>query len=96
MNSSIANNSNYLSQIGYVITLTDKYNNVNILHYLSLKYKYITRSVLASKLYGIAYRFDTRVIIKIMKGILGLKKLLHTIYTNSKLLYEYLINLGTT
>ena len=37
-----ANNSNYSSQIGYVIVLADEENNANIIHWSSTKYKRVT------------------------------------------------------
>ena len=62
---SFANNYDLSSQIGFVITLTDKNNKANILHWLFIKCKRVTRSVLASELYGIAYGFDTGAVIKV-------------------------------
>ena len=52
---------------------------------------------MASELYGIAYGFDTGAVIKItIKKILQLKRLLITLYTDSKSLYNYLVKLKTT
>ena len=62
--SSFANNPDYSSQIGYVIVLADNKDQANILHWSSVKCKRITRSVLASELYGMAHGFDTGASIK--------------------------------
>jgi hypothetical protein len=60
-----------------------------------MKYKRVTRSVLASKLYKIAYSFDIGNLVKSMiNKVLEIKVLL-VIYIDSKSLYEYLIKLGT-
>ena len=59
-----ANNNDLLSQIGFVIVLTDRNQSANILYWSSIKYKRVTRSVLASKLYALAYGFDIRAAIK--------------------------------
>ncbi|RAL61913.1 hypothetical protein DID88_002402 [Monilinia fructigena] len=55
---SFANNKDYSSQIGYVIIMMDKHNNANIIHWSSIKCKRVTRSVLASELYGLVQGFD--------------------------------------
>ena len=51
--------------------LADKNNKANILHWSLIKYKRVTRSVLALELYVIAHGFDIRTTIKlIIKKIL--------------------------
>ena len=59
-----ANNEDLSSQIGFVIALADSINKVNIVHWSSIKYKRVTRSVLALELYAMAYRFDIRAVLK--------------------------------
>jgi hypothetical protein len=61
---SFANNKDISSQIGFIIILTDHNQSVNILHWSSIKYKQVTRSVLASELYALAHGFDIRAAIK--------------------------------
>jgi len=62
---------------------------------LSTKYKRVTRSVLASELYGIAYGFNIGDLVKsIIDKVLEIEVLL-VIYIDSKSLYEYLVKLGT-
>ena len=61
-----------------------------------MKYKRITRSVLASKLYSIAYSFNIGGLVKsIINKALEIKVLL-VVYIDSKSLYECLVKLGTT
>jgi hypothetical protein len=93
---SFANNLDNTSQIGFVITLADGSNNANIIHWSSIKCKRVTRSVLASELYGMAHGFDYGVVLKTT-----IEKILQTdlplvICTDSKSLYECLVKLGTT
>jgi hypothetical protein len=60
-----------------------------------MKYKRVTRSVLASKLYRIAHGFDIGGLVKfIINKVLEIEVLL-VIYIDSKSLYEYLVKLGT-
>ena len=58
------NNKDLLLQIGYILVLTDLLNKVNIVYWSLVKYKRVTKSVLASKLYTIAYSFNIGVVIK--------------------------------
>jgi hypothetical protein len=61
-----------------------------------MKYKRVTRSILASKLYSIAHGFDIGSLVKIIiNRILEIEVPL-VIYIDSKSLYEYLVKLGTT
>jgi hypothetical protein len=91
-----ANNRDLSSQIGYVLVLADGIGYTNIIHWFSTKYKRVTRSVLASELYGIAYGFDMGISVKsIIDRVLEIELLL-VVYTDSKSLYKYLIKLGTT
>jgi hypothetical protein len=98
VDASFANNKDSSSQIGYIIVLADAQNNANILHWSSTKCKRITRSVLASEMYGMANGFDAAAAIKST-----LTQLLHlleplplVLCTDSKSLYECLVKLGTT
>jgi hypothetical protein len=60
-----------------------------------MKYKRVTRSILASKLYNIAYSFNIGGLVKsIINKALEIEVLL-VIYIDSKSLYEYLVKLGT-
>jgi hypothetical protein len=66
IDASFANNKNLSSQIGFVIILTDRNQSVNVLHWSLIKCKRVTRSVLASKLYALAYSFNIGAAIKSM------------------------------
>jgi len=60
-----------------------------------MKYKRVTRSILASKLYNVAHGFNISSLVKtIINRILEIEVLL-VIYIDSKSLYEYLVKLGT-
>src|SRR6266496_3833994 len=61
---SFANNKDLSSQIGFIIVLIDRNRTVNIIHWSLIKCKRVTRSVLASELYALAYRFDIGAAIK--------------------------------
>jgi hypothetical protein len=61
-----------------------------------MKYKRVTRSILASELYSIIHGFNIGAIVKsIVNRALEIDLLL-VVYIDSKSLYEYLIKLGTT
>ena len=51
-------------QISYVIILANVTKKANIIYWSLIKCKKVTRSVLASKLYRIAYGFNIAVAIK--------------------------------
>ena len=70
--------------------------HANIVYWQSIKYKRVTRSVLAFKLYVIALGFDQGSVIKAtLESILNKKQILLVICTNSCLLFDYLVKLGT-
>jgi hypothetical protein len=82
-----------------MIVLANKNNNANILYWLSIKYKRVICSILASELYIMNHGFDILVslksiIEKILGFILNLSILLFIICINSKSVYNYLIKLG--
>lgn len=93
---SFANNKDLSSQIGYILVLADSSNNANILHWSSIKCKRVTRSVLASELYGMVHGFDMGASIKATIEVILQIKLPLIICTDSRSLYDCLVKLGTT
>jgi hypothetical protein len=84
------------SQIGFVLVLADVAGNVNLLHWTLIKYKRVTRSILASELYAMIHRFNTGALIKsIIKRALKINLPL-VLYIDSKSLYNCLVRLGIT
>lgn len=108
---SFANNSDMTSQLGLLIVLaTENHTNIattpefeisgNIVHWNSSKCKRVTRSVLASELYGMVNGFDSAIALrttlhKIMKT-LDLPQIPAILCSDSKSLYDCLVKLGTT
>ena len=93
---SFANNKDLSSQIGYVLVLSDASNKANIIHWSSIKCKRVTRSVLASELYGMTHGFDIGAAIKsTLDKVLQVSVPL-VLCTDSKSLYDCLVRLGTT
>lgn len=79
-----------------MITLIDSDNKANIIYWLSIKCKRVSKNVLASKLYTMVYRFDVGAVLKlIIKNILKLP-IPMIFYINLKLLYNCLVKLDTT
>jgi len=96
IDASFAGNSNYSSQLGYVLCLMDKHGTGNIIHYGSAKSKRIVRSVLSAELYGMVYGFDNASVMRnTLEDFLG-RKVKLSIYTDSKCLFDALISLNTT
>ena len=88
------NNKDLFLQIGYVLVLVNKEGNTNIFYWSSIKCKRVTRSVLASELYRIGYRFDIGVSVKLTIEKALKINLLLVLCTNSKSLYDCLVKLG--
>ena len=93
---SFANNKDLSSQMDYVIVMTDATKAANIVHWSSVKCKRVTRSVLASELYGMAHGFDIGVAIKATTEHILSVELPMVLCTDSKSLYDCLVRLGTT
>jgi hypothetical protein len=113
---SFANNKDFSSQIRYVMILADENETPtangnpngtdrftikgNLIHYSSTKCKRVTRSVLASEIYGMAGGVNMAVAvnttIKMITDQLGFSHPAIIVYTDSYSLYECLVKLGTT
>jgi hypothetical protein len=105
---SFANNHDLTSQLGYLVILanetmgtSDTFQLVgNLIHYSSTKSKRITRSVLASEVYGMvagvdmAYAISTT--LRQITNRLGIPPVQTVVCTDSYSLYECLVKLGTT
>ncbi|KHJ30736.1 hypothetical protein EV44_g3716 [Erysiphe necator] len=94
--SSFANNRDCSSQIGYIIVLIDKYNKANIIHWSSIKCKRVTKSVLASELYGMTHGFDAGGALKSTLEAILSRPIPLVLAIDSKSLYDCLVKLGTT
>jgi len=93
---SFTNNKDLSLQIGYIIILADATKKANIIHWSSVKCKRVTWSVLVSELYSMAYGFDIGVAIKsTVDKILQINFPL-MLCTDSKSLYDCLVQLRTT
>ena len=105
---SFANNKDFSSQIGYLIILANEtfiesnefVVNGNLIHYSSTKSKRVTRSVLASEIYGMVGGVDMAIAINttlhMINEQLDLPKVSIVVCTDSYSLYECLVKLGTT
>lgn len=91
-----ANNKDLSSQIGYILVLADAIDKINIVHWSSIKYKRVTRSILVLKLYEIAHSFDIAAAVKSILDKVLRTNILLVFYTNSRSLYQCLVKLGTT
>ena len=106
VNSSFVNNKDFSSQISYLIIFINETKRTNkfvikgnLIHYSSTKNKRVTKSVLASKIYGIVEGVNIAIaintIIKIIIRQLGFLYTLIIVYTDLYLLYKYLVKLST-
>jgi hypothetical protein len=105
---SFANNKDLSSQLGFVLMLVNESTDVdntfsirgNVIHYSSTKCKRVTRSVLASEIYGMVNGFDIAIAIattlRMITERLGIPVIPLFICTDSYSLYECLVKLGTT
>ena len=104
---SFANNKDFSSQIGYEIILANESTQGeefkitgNLIHWSSTKSKRVTRSVLASEIYGMVGGVDMAIAIgttiKMIMDQLGFGKIPTIVCTDSYSLYECLVKLGTT
>ena len=106
---SFANNKDYSSQIGFIIILANESTTIpgnvfqisgNLIHYSSTKCKRVTRSVLASEIYGMVAGMDIAIAIgttlRMITEQLDLPSIPMVMCTDSYSLYECLVKLGTT
>ncbi|PVH68173.1 hypothetical protein DL98DRAFT_441815, partial [Cadophora sp. DSE1049] len=107
INKSFANNKNLNSQIKFVLAIgseTEKSTSFtlfsNIIYTSFIKYKRVTRAVLASELYTIIARVNILIFLatttNIITNKLGFLKLITIICTDFLFFYKCIIKLGTT
>ncbi|KAI1387098.1 uncharacterized protein F4822DRAFT_443927 [Hypoxylon trugodes] len=106
---SFANNRDMSSQIGYIVVLgnekpTTHDNELridgNVIHWSSTKCKRVTRSVLASEIYGMVQGFDIGYVvhhtINTVLGRLSFPRVPLVLCTDSYSLYQCLVQMGST
>ena len=106
---SLANNKDLTSQLGYVIVLANEDRDEaeseftiegNVVHWSSTKSKRVTRSSLASEIYGMVAGVDMGIVInstlRQITDELKLPQIETVVCTDSFSLYECLVKLGTT
>ncbi|KAM4067969.1 polyprotein [Hirsutella rhossiliensis] len=108
---SFANNKDLSSQIGFLVMLVNEkqessedvpsFNiNGNLIHWSSTKCKRVTRSVLASEIYGMTDGFDISLAIattlRMITDRLNLPPIPLIVCVDSYSLYECIVKLGTT
>ncbi|KAH8193590.1 hypothetical protein TruAng_012245 [Truncatella angustata] len=105
---SFANNRDLSSQLGFIVVLAQEIHRTkqemtlrgNIVHWTSSKCKRVTRSVLASELYGMVNGFDIGIAIcttlRKITDRLELPRIPMVVCTDSFSVYDCLIKLGTT
>jgi hypothetical protein len=106
---SFANNKDLSSQLGFIIVLANEHRTGeghdfeiygNIIHWNSIKCKRVTRSVLASELYGMVNGFDNTIAISTtlqqIVRTLNLPQIPVIVCSDSRSLYDCLVKLGTT
>ena len=103
---SFANNKDLSSQLGFILMLVNESTDGNtftirgnVIHYSSTKCKRVTRSVLASEIYGMVNGFNIGIAIattmRMITKRLRLPAIPLVICTDSYSLYECLVKLGT-
>lgn len=104
---SFANNKDLSSQLGYEIIIANETTGNddftikgNLIHWSSTKSKRVTRSVLASEIYGMTAGVDMAIAMSTTLAIitqrLGIPDIHLVVCTDSYSLYECLVKLGTT
>jgi hypothetical protein len=82
--------------MGALLVVADAQGNANILHWVSIKCKRVTRSVLASELLAMVHGFDSAFCVKATLDLVLNTDVPLVICTDSKSLYDCLVKLGTT
>ena len=96
IDAAFANNSDYTSQINFVICLADGSNKTNLIHWSFTKCKRVTRNVLTAELFAMTQKFDIASILKSSIEKMLQISLSMIICTDFKSLYDCLVRLGST
>lgn len=96
INSSFANNKDLFLQIGFVIYIANLVSKASIIYWSFIKYKQISRTILAAKLCGMAHGLDIKALIKAILAKVLEDKIVFVFCTDSRFPYDYLIKLETT
>ena len=93
---SFASNEDNSSQLGYIIMLADRNDNVHVLSYCSKKSKRIVRSIMAGEVFAFSAAFDQAYVIRHdIQRILGIEIGI-TMYTDSKQLFDVITRAAHT
>lgn len=93
---SFPTNSDLTAKLEFVVLLTDKFNNTNILHYTSVKSKRVTRSVLAAEIFAAIFALDYTSTLQVTLNKSFGKTIPTVLHTDSKSLYAYILGINDT
>lgn len=86
----------HISQLGFVILLSDKFHNANIPHCASIRSKRVTRSMLAADLSAAVMVYDYASTLKVaMNAIFG-RILPLALYADSRSLHDVIVRMNMT
>ena len=89
--SSHPNNKDLITQLGFIVCLSDAKDNVAIISYRSYKYRRIIRSALASECHAFADAFDYLYLVKYDLEQLLQQRITIQMFTDSKSLFGVII-----
>ena len=75
--------------------LMDEEGIINIIHWTSMKYKWVIHSILTIELYTMAHGFDLAIAMKAAMDVILEQPISLAMYTDSKSLYDSLVSLNT-
>lgn len=93
---SFANTDRLKSQLGFVVVLTDRKGNANILYYGSAKCRRVARSVMAAGLLAFVYAFDNDFVVRSMLEQILKKKVPIDAYLESRTVFNVVAKEGST
>lgn len=84
------------SPLGFIVTIMGIHGKANVIHYGSLKYKRVTRSVLAAELFAMVHGFDVASTIRLTLNAMMDRVIPLNVYTDSRSLYDCLLRINQT